>query len=87
MNIGQVLRKIRVNKNNSQKEMAAKLGISQNYLSLIESNKKEHKGNKKLGYLVSSIIKPYKPAPTPVPYPGATRQFPETPGPTHGGLG
>ncbi len=41
MNIGQVLRLIRVNKNNSQKEMAEKLGISQNYLSLIESNKKE----------------------------------------------
>ena len=41
MTIGQILKHIRVNQNLSQKEMAEKLGISQNYLSLIESDKKE----------------------------------------------
>lgn len=41
MKIGQILKHIRVNKGISQKEMAEKLGISSNYLSLIESDKKE----------------------------------------------
>jgi transcriptional regulator with XRE-family HTH domain len=41
MKIGQILKHIRINKGVSQKEMAEKLGISPNYLSLIESDKKE----------------------------------------------
>ena len=40
MNTGYVLKLIRTSKGMSQKEMADFLGISQNYLSLIESNKK-----------------------------------------------
>lgn len=41
MKIGQILKHIRIHKGISQKEMAEKLGISTNYLSLIESEKKE----------------------------------------------
>lgn len=40
MNLGYVLKLIRTSKGMSQREMADLLGISQNYLSLIESNKK-----------------------------------------------
>lgn len=40
MNIGYILKLIRTSKGMSQKEMADFLGISQNYLSLIESKKK-----------------------------------------------
>jgi transcriptional regulator with XRE-family HTH domain len=41
MKIGQILKHIRISKGISQKEMAEELGISTNYLSLIESDKKE----------------------------------------------
>jgi len=41
MKLGQILKLIRTKRNISQKEMADILGISQNYLSLIEGNKKE----------------------------------------------
>jgi transcriptional regulator with XRE-family HTH domain len=41
MTIGQILKMIRINKKLSQKDMADLLGISQNYLSQIESNRKE----------------------------------------------
>jgi len=40
MRIGQLLKHIRINMGISQKEMADRLDISQNYLSLIESEKK-----------------------------------------------
>lgn len=40
MTVGQLIKHIRVSKGVSQKDMAKKFGISQNYLSLIESNKK-----------------------------------------------
>jgi transcriptional regulator with XRE-family HTH domain len=40
MSLGHVLKLIRTNKGFNQKEMADLLGISQNYLSLIESEKK-----------------------------------------------
>ena len=40
MKLGHVLKLIRTNKRMTQKEMADTLGISQNYLSLIESDKK-----------------------------------------------
>ncbi len=40
MKIGNVLKLVRVNKGLTQKEMAERLRVSQNYLSLIESNKK-----------------------------------------------
>ena len=41
MDIGNVLKLVRTRKNLTQQEMADTLGISQNYLSLIESNKKK----------------------------------------------
>lgn len=41
MKTGHILRLIRANNGFSQKEMAECLGISQNYLSLIESEKKQ----------------------------------------------
>jgi transcriptional regulator with XRE-family HTH domain len=41
MSLGHVLKLIRTNKGFNQKEMADMLGISQNYLSLIESEKKQ----------------------------------------------
>jgi transcriptional regulator with XRE-family HTH domain len=41
MSLGHVLKLIRTNKGLNQKEMADMLGISQNYLSLIESEKKQ----------------------------------------------
>ena len=40
MNLGDVLKLIRTKLRMNQKAMAARLGISQNYLSLIESGKK-----------------------------------------------
>lgn len=40
MDIGNILKLVRTRKNLTQQEMAERLGISQNYLSLIESNKK-----------------------------------------------
>lgn len=40
MNIGHLLKLIRVNKGMTQKQMSNILEISQNYLSLIEGNKK-----------------------------------------------
>ena len=40
MKIGSVLKLVRTSKGLTQKDMAEKLGVSQNYLSLIESNKK-----------------------------------------------
>jgi len=40
MNIGHLLKLIRVNKGMTQKQMSNLLEISQNYLSLIESSKK-----------------------------------------------
>ena len=40
MNLGQILKLIRNNKGMTQQEMATLIGISQNYLSLIESNSK-----------------------------------------------
>jgi transcriptional regulator with XRE-family HTH domain len=41
MSLGHVLKLVRTNKGFNQKEMAELLGISQNYLSLIESEKKK----------------------------------------------
>lgn len=46
MKIGHILKLIRTNKGITQKEMADILDISQNYLSLIESEKKEPSGDK-----------------------------------------
>ena len=46
MKIGNILKLIRTNKSITQKEMAEKLKISQNYLSLIESNKKNPSNDK-----------------------------------------
>ena len=46
MKIGNLLKLIRASKEYSQKEMAELLGISQNYLSLIESDKKVPRRNK-----------------------------------------
>jgi len=40
MKLGHVLKLIRTNRGMTQKDMANTLGISQNYLSLIESDKK-----------------------------------------------
>lgn len=40
MKLGHVLKLIRTNREMTQKDMADSLGISQNYLSLIESDKK-----------------------------------------------
>lgn len=40
MNLGHLLKLIRTHRGMNQKQMAELLGISQNYLSLIESNKK-----------------------------------------------
>lgn len=40
MKIGNILKLVRTSKGLPQKEMADLLGVSQNYLSLIESNKK-----------------------------------------------
>jgi transcriptional regulator with XRE-family HTH domain len=41
MSLGHVLKLVRINKGFNQKQMAELLGISQNYLSLIESGKKQ----------------------------------------------
>ena len=41
MSLGHVLKLVRTHRVLNQKEMAAILGISQNYLSLIESDKKQ----------------------------------------------
>lgn len=41
MSLGHVLKLIRTNRGMNQKQMADLLGISQNYLSLIESEKKQ----------------------------------------------
>ena len=41
MSLGHLLKLVRTNRNTNQKEMANLLGISQNYLSLIESEKKK----------------------------------------------
>ncbi len=40
MGLGKILKLIRTNKSMTQKQMADHIGISQNYLSLIESNSK-----------------------------------------------
>ncbi len=40
MKTGNILKLVRINKGLAQKEMADLLGVSQNYLSLIETNKK-----------------------------------------------
>lgn len=40
MKIGHIMKLVRTNKGLTQNEMAGLFGISQNYLSLIESNKK-----------------------------------------------
>jgi len=41
MKIGHILKLIRTTRGNAQKEMAGLLDISQNYLSLIETNRKD----------------------------------------------
>lgn len=46
MRIGHILKLMRTNMAITQKEMADMLGISQNYLSLIESNKKDPSNEK-----------------------------------------
>lgn len=46
MKVGSVLKLLRVKLNLSQKEMAAKLKISQNYLSMLESDKREPSSDK-----------------------------------------
>lgn len=53
MKLGQILKLIRTKRNISQKEMADILGISQNYLSLIEGNKKEPSAEKISDFAVS----------------------------------
>ena len=50
MNIGHLLKLIRTNKGMNQVEMAHLLGISQNYLSLIESGRKEPSDEKIAGF-------------------------------------
>jgi transcriptional regulator with XRE-family HTH domain len=71
MKIGQILKHIRINKGVSQKKMAEELGISTNYLSLIESDKKEPSQDKiaefanalnisKEALLLASTVAPYE---------------------------
>lgn len=54
MQIGSILKLIRTNKGLSQKQMADRLGISQNYLSLIEGNKKEPASDK-IGHFAKAL--------------------------------
>ena len=62
MNLGQILKLIRTQKGFNQKQMSALLGISQNYLSLIESAKKQpsvdriSEMSKKLGLSSDALI-------------------------------
>jgi len=55
MSLGHLLKLVRTNRALNQKEMAAILGISQNYLSLIESDKKHPSPD-----LISKISKSLK---------------------------
>lgn len=56
MTIGHVLKLIRTNRGMTQKEMADTLRISQNYLSLIESNRKEPSNGAMAGFANSLNI-------------------------------
>lgn len=55
MNLGQVISSIRKNNGIKQGDFAAKVGISQTYLSLIETNKKEP--NMSVIHDISKVLK------------------------------